>query len=71
VALAVKLTTMGAASMDKYVRGTIVYLALLEVPSLMGVVVYLLGGAWAPALIVPGVAVTLQAVAFPRRSLDG
>jgi hypothetical protein len=62
---------MGAASMDKYVRGTIVYLALLEVPSLMGVVVYLLGGAWAPALIVPGVAVTLQAVAFPRRSLDG
>ena len=25
----------------------------------------------APALIVPGVAVTLQAVAFPRRSLDG
>lgn len=65
-AFILRRATFGPAPVapQKYATGTIIALALLEGPSLFGLVIYLLGGP-TYILAIPAVMIAAQAVSFP------
>jgi hypothetical protein len=56
---------------QRFLTGTVTHLALLEGPSFLGLVGVMLGGATWPTLIVPIIAMALQAISFPSGTVMG